>query len=81
MPLYVQNAAWVTQSAHGGDAARFCFAVEQQLHTTATAQEVILAETFKRLSAEAMAAAAVLGLVDVPLTSDEASAFSWDGDR
>jgi hypothetical protein len=29
MPLYVQNAAWVTQTAYGGDAARFCAAVEQ----------------------------------------------------
>jgi hypothetical protein len=39
----------------------------------ATAQEVILAETFERLSTEATTAAALLGLANVPLGSDEAS--------
>lgn len=71
VPLYVQNSASMARTLYDGDAARFCSAVEKQSHTTATAQEAILHQAFERLSVEARIAAALLGLANLPLTSDE----------
>jgi hypothetical protein len=71
-PLYVNNAARLAAQTYSGDVDRFLNAVEQRLALVSTAQEVILAETFKQLTPPARIAAALLDLSDVPLEHDEA---------
>lgn len=71
LPLYVQNAAWVTKDAYGGDARRFCVDVVHQLHLVELGQEAILARTLDRLSRETAVAASLLSIADVPLSRDE----------
>jgi hypothetical protein len=72
LPLYVRNAAQVTQSAFSRDAAAFCTAIEGSTNLTQTAQEAVLAATFNDLSNDALRVAGALSLSDGPLTSGEA---------
>ncbi|MFJ9763273.1 AAA family ATPase [Streptomyces erythrochromogenes] len=71
LPLYVGQAARLTRSDYGGDAAAFCAAFEQRTHATATAQELILEAAFSSLDTTATTLAGLLALAEVPLTRDE----------
>ena len=80
LPLYVRNAALLSARDYSGNAAAFCDAVEQRVHPQATAQEVILEETFDKLDPSVAHAAALLSLADVPLTQEEVNALLSAGE-
>ena len=75
LPLYVRNAALLSVRQHSANAADFCDAVERRVHAQATAQEIILEETFDKLEPIEARAAALLSLSDVPLTPEEVDAL------
>ncbi len=72
LPFYVLNAAAVGAREYGGSIHDFCSDVEAQTHVVETAQEIILTRAFAGLSAETRETIAVLSLVDVALSRDEA---------
>ncbi|WP_432187705.1 AAA family ATPase [Streptomyces sp. Tue6028] len=71
LPMYILQAAALTRSEYGADAAAFCDAFEERTHLTSTAQDLILEEAFGRLSETAKTLATLLALAEVPLTRDE----------
>lgn len=75
VPRFVSNAAALTGSFYSGDAEAFCRAVESSANTTRTAQELILRETFGRLSANAQLAVALMSLARFPLSEQECLDF------
>ncbi|MEY9154912.1 SEC-C metal-binding domain-containing protein [Bradyrhizobium japonicum] len=72
LPLYVRSAARLAVAQYGADAEAMCDAVDARTHAEATAQEIILEQSFGRLSKEAQEGAALLCLSDVALTNSEA---------
>lgn len=72
MPLFVKNAALLTANLCGGDAARFADEVDAGAHSSATAQETILARVVDALTADARMALATLSLSPAPISRDEA---------
>ncbi|MEA5362798.1 dsDNA nuclease domain-containing protein [Amycolatopsis sp., V23-08] len=72
VPLYVKAAVQLAVRAYDRDVTEFLDAVEARLTHVETAQEVILAETFKELTLPARTVASMLELADVPLTTEEA---------
>ena len=80
LPLYVRNAALLSAHQYSGNAAAFCDAVEQRVHAQATAQDIILEETFDKLELSVARAAALLSLADVPLTQAEVNALLSAGE-
>jgi hypothetical protein len=72
LPLYVANAAHLTAEVYAGDAKVFCEAIGRRTHEQDIAQDLILEASFEALPIHARDAAAMLGLCDVPITSDEA---------
>lgn len=72
LPLYVRSAASLAAAVYGADAEAMCDAVEARTHAEATAQEIILEQSFGRSSREAQEGAALLCLCDVALTNSEA---------
>ncbi|MEQ8694888.1 MAG: SEC-C metal-binding domain-containing protein [Gammaproteobacteria bacterium] len=75
MPLFVGNAAQLTATAYGGDAARFVADMERENQSIVTAQEAILRRVVEALSVSAKRALAVLTLSTVPLTREEVDAL------
>lgn len=75
VPRFVSNAAALTGRFYFGNAAAFCQAVESSANTTRTAQELILRETFTRLSADAQLAVALMSLARFPLSENECFDF------
>ncbi|MFE3197855.1 hypothetical protein [Embleya sp. NPDC059237] len=75
LPLFVANAAQLTRDAYGSDARAFCTALQERLHISPTAQELLIGDTFARLGEPARTTAAVLALAEVPLTRSEADAL------
>jgi hypothetical protein len=75
VPRFVSNAATLAGNFYSGDAQAFCRAVESAANTTRTAQELILRESFNRLSADARLAAALLSLARFPLSESECQEF------
>jgi SEC-C motif len=75
MPRFATNAATLASKFYGGDASAFCDAVESSANTTRTAQEVILDATFKHLTSEARAAAALLSIARFALSEAECLDF------
>lgn len=73
LPLYVRNAALVSKRDYEGKIEEFCDAIDARTNDRAIAQEIILADTFERLEADALKVAAFLSLSDVPLTKTELS--------
>ncbi|MEV5956811.1 ATP-binding protein [Streptomyces sp. NPDC051987] len=71
LPLYIGQAAALTRSQYGADAAAFCDAFEKRTHVTSTAQELILEQAFDGLGEVAAALAGLLALAEVPLMRDE----------
>lgn len=78
LPLYVANAALLTANIYAGDAKAFCEAIERRTHEQDIAQDLILEASFEALSSHARDAVALLGLCDVPITSDEAAVLLND---
>lgn len=70
-PLFVHGAARLAVGEYGGDLAALCASVEQGVHVTATAQEVILARMFDALTPPMRHAAGLLSISDVPLDRQE----------
>jgi hypothetical protein len=75
VPRFVNNAAALTEKFYSGDAEAFCSAVESSANTTRTAQELILRESFNRLSANAQLAIALMSLARFPLSESECLDF------
>jgi len=75
VPRFVSNAAALAGNYYCGDAQAFCRAVESAANTTSTAQELILRESFDRLSADARLAVALLSLARFPLAEFECLEF------
>lgn len=75
VPRFVSNAAALVGNYYSGDAEAFCLAVESAANTTRTAQELILCESFDRLSADARLAVAQLSLARFPLSEPECLDF------
>ncbi|WP_147945448.1 hypothetical protein [Microbispora sp. CSR-4] len=71
LPLYVLNSAHLTRTLYAADGAAFCDALQEQMHTAPTAQELILEKTFEHLTETARTFAALLALAEVPLTGRE----------
>jgi hypothetical protein len=71
-PLFVQSAARLATAQFGGDLAELCRSIESGTHSTATAQEVILAKTFEGMQAAARQALSIVSFSDVPLLRTEA---------
>jgi hypothetical protein len=71
----VNNAAALTERFYSGDAGAFCNAVESSANTTRTAQELILRESFNRLSANAKRAIALMWLARFSLSESECLDF------
>ncbi|KQP52479.1 hypothetical protein ASF41_12580 [Methylobacterium sp. Leaf111] len=71
LPLYVQNAVAIAAAEHDGDLSALCAAIASSTHSTATAQELILAQAIHRLDADARHVLGVLSLCDVPLARGE----------
>jgi hypothetical protein len=67
-PLFVQGALRLAAGEYEGDLAALCGFVEQGIHGSATAQEVILARVFEGLSTTARNSLAFLSISDVPLS-------------
>jgi hypothetical protein len=78
LPLYIANAARLTAKIYAGDAKAFCEAIERRTHERDIAQDLILEASFEALSSHARDAVALLGLCDVPITSDEAAVLLND---
>ncbi|MEA3004447.1 MAG: hypothetical protein QOH81_3235 [Sphingomonadales bacterium] len=78
LPLYVANAATLTAKLYDGDARAFCSAIERRTHEQDIAQDLILEASFDALSSAAKDAAALLGIADVPLSTEESSALLED---
>lgn len=75
VPRFVCNAAALAGNYYSGDAQAFCLAVESAANTTRTAQELILRESFDRLSADARLAVALLSLARFSLSEPECLEF------
>ena len=75
VPRFVSNTAALASNHYSGDAQAFCRAVESAANTTRTAQELILRESFDRLSADARLAVALLSLARFPLAEFECLEF------
>jgi hypothetical protein len=75
VPRFVTNAGALTAKFYGGDADAFCRALESSANTMRTAQELILRETFARLSANARLAVALLSLARFSLSEKESLEF------
>lgn len=75
IPRFVSNAATLTERFYSGDAEAFCSAVDSSANTTRTAQELILRETFNRLSANAKRAVAFMSLARFSLSERECLQF------
>lgn len=75
VPRFVSNAAALTEKFYSGDPAAFCSAVESSANTTRTAQELILRESFNRLSVNAKLATALMSLARFPLSESECLDF------
>lgn len=71
VPRFVSNAATLTRTFYSGDAEAFCRSVESLTDTTRTAQELILSESFRRLSTNAHLAVALLSLARFPVSEPE----------
>jgi len=75
VPRFVSNAVALTAKFYSGDAKAFCSAVESSANTTRTAQELILRESFNRLSVNAKLASALMSLARFPLSESECLDF------
>jgi len=75
VPRFVSNAAALTRKYYSGDAEAFCRALESSANTTRTAQELILRESFTRLSANARLAVSLMSLARFPLSEKECLDF------
>ena len=73
MPLFVQSAVRLAATAHRGDIAAFCAALDDQTHLQETAQEIILSRTFSGLNQVQKNQIAILTMSDVTLTIEELS--------
>ena len=71
MPLYIQSAARASIADFNGDIGSFCKAVEAQIHTKRTPQEIILSKIYQTLPTATQEAVAVMSFPDVPLTQAE----------
>lgn len=71
LPLFVQNAAKLSQMLYSCKANDFCDDLESLTHSTTTIQEIILQKIFEILSEEEQITAAIISISDVPLTKDE----------
>lgn len=76
LPLYVQSALRVCASDYSGDVARLCADLEEQKHTTTTAQEAILSRLFSGLPQQAHNVAGILSEAGYLLTRMEAEALA-----
>lgn len=76
LPLYVQSALRVCASDYGGDVARLCTDLEEQKHTTTTAQEAILSRLFSKLPEQAQNVAGILTEAGYLLTRTEAEVLA-----
>lgn len=76
LPLYVQSALRVCASDYGGDVARLCTDLEEQKHTTTTAQEAILSRLFSKLPEQVQNVAGVLSVADCVLARTEAESVA-----
>ncbi len=70
-PLFVQSAARLAASEHGGSIDEFVHSLEAGLHGAVTAQEVILERVFDSLPLQQQQAACALCFSDVPLSRAE----------
>jgi len=70
-PLFVRSAASVIASNYSGDVATYVADVKSQLHAEHTAQEVLLADTFERLTQATRRLAAALTFIETPLQYEE----------
>lgn len=71
MPLFVRNAANLTASLCGGDAARLADEVDTEAHSAATVQEIILGRVVDTLNTDSKMALATLCLSAAPLSRSE----------
>ena len=83
LPLFVKDAARLTERYYGGDPNRFAREVTAGTHSTSTGQEAILLQVIHRLSPSARTAAALLSIPEVHLEHQECLQFLADstGDR
>lgn len=72
LPLFVQDAARLTEAYYRGDTEKFCIAMESLTNAEVTGQQSILSEVYTRLSSSSAAAASLLVIADVPISVDEA---------
>ncbi len=72
-PLFVQGALRLAASEYAGDVELLCNSIQQGVHESATAQEVILSRVFDNLGAIVRQALAHLSASDVPLSRVESS--------
>ena len=78
LPLFVKDAARLTERTYRGDPQGFVAAVRAGTHTQTTGQEVILSEVMRALSPSAQVAAALLSLSEVQLGHEECLQFVAD---
>ncbi|MGW7520431.1 AAA family ATPase [Streptomyces sp. NPDC054796] len=71
LPLYVHGAVALAHSHYDADPARMCQALEDRLHDTPTAQDLILGDVLGGLDPQARTVAFLLAFAEVPLTQDE----------
>ena len=81
VPRFVSNAATLAGKFYSGDAASFCAGMEASANITRTAQELILRESFTRLSANAQLTIALMSLARFPLSETECFDFLSCHDR
>jgi len=74
LPLFVQDAARLTESFYDRNVEKFCSSLESLTNAEVTGQQTILSEVYARLSAAAAAATSVLAIADIPISIDEAVA-------
>lgn len=74
-PLYVESAAKIAKAEYQGDIDKFCTDLQQQLHSTDTAQEVILSRVYQGFETSVQDALALFSLADIGLRQDEISAI------
>jgi hypothetical protein len=74
LPLYVQNALRIAANEYGGSVARFCADIDAQIHTSETAQELILSRAFAEFDAADRAGLGALALSETSLSQNLAVA-------
>jgi hypothetical protein len=73
-PMYVLNAAELV-SRPGTSVTSWCDDIERRIHDTSTVQELVLEHVWEALSVDARAAAAILAIVDIPVSVEDSKAL------